>query len=73
MTSTPYRLWVIGEKSPNPEDWSIWSEYALVIARCAEEARSVGDASDLDPVTEVPLTRPVLLVQLTEPNWGLDI
>lgn len=33
-----FRLYVIGQSSPHPGDWSEWASTTLVLARTAEEA-----------------------------------
>jgi len=64
------KLFVVGEESSDPKKWSIWSEYALVIAESANEAEKMVKGS---PATEIPIEKPVILVQMTEPNWGEDL
>ena len=67
-----YKLYVVGEDDPDPETWSIWSEYALVIARDKEEAlKLLGELAS--EVHEVKLDSPKVLVVQPEPNWGSDI
>lgn len=66
------KLFVVGEASPDPKTWSQWSEYALVIAADADEARRIaGRHGDL--VSEIPMDKPTYLVGMTEPDWGEDI
>ena len=65
------KLWVVGENSPNPEEWSIWSEYSLVVAGTAEQAcELVGRRA---PATEIPLVKAQVLVKMSEPDWGEDL
>ena len=64
------KLFVVGETSPDPEKWSIWSEYALVLAESSAEAEKMTNNS---PATEIPLDKPLYLVQITEPSWGDDV
>jgi hypothetical protein len=65
-----YKLFVCGESSPNPEDWSAWSEYSIVIAKDEKEACEIsGDMF----ATEIALEKPMLLVKMPEPNLGEDI
>lgn len=71
MAEKMMKLYVCGETSPDPEKWSIWSEYALVLAASPEEAAKL---SERTPVTEIPLDKPLYLVGMTEPtNWGDDL
>ena len=67
-----FKLYIVGEKSANPNDWSIWSEHAIVIARDEQEAKEISNRRSED-VTEIPLNRAVCLVSMSEPNWGDDL
>lgn len=65
------KLFVVGETSPDPKDWSIWSEFQIVIAGSPEQALEMtGRTGD---VTEVPMNRPLIVAAMTEPNWGDDL
>ena len=68
-TIKPLKLYVVGETSPNPQDWSIWSELSIVIAESAEEATRLAGSV---PATEIPMGIPQVLVTMPEPNWGDD-
>jgi predicted regulator of Ras-like GTPase activity (Roadblock/LC7/MglB family) len=37
------KLFVVGSTSPNPEDWSCWSDIHIVVANSAEEALKLAD------------------------------
>jgi hypothetical protein len=64
------KLYVVGESTPDPEKWSMWSEYALVIASSEEEARKLAGKDAV--VQEIPMDKPLFLVGMTAPNWGED-
>lgn len=66
------KLFVVGESSPDPEKWSIWSEWALVVAESEDAARKM-DGRDEKAVTEVPMDKPLYLVKMPEPAWGDDL
>lgn len=68
-----YKLFVVGESSPDPENWSIWSEYSLVIAKGEDEARRLAEKDGETPVAEIPLTAPLYILTQSEPNWGEDL
>jgi len=68
-----YKLFVVGNSSPSPDDWSIWNEVAIVIAKDEAEARGLADVCSLGEVAEIPLDGPKLLIQESEPNWGDDL
>lgn len=64
------KLFVTGETLPDPAKWSIWSEWSLVIANDLDDAMKItGDATGC----EIPMDKPLHLVQMPEPNWGDDI
>lgn len=48
-----YKLWVVGESSSDPDDWSEWGYYELVIAKDREEALKVAGRKNEDYVAEV--------------------
>jgi hypothetical protein len=52
------KLFVLGEHSPNPDDWHSLRR-AIVIAHNEEEALSLHDC--FDTAVEVPMDRPRLL------------
>jgi hypothetical protein len=52
------KLYVVGEISPNPEEWEIYDERAFVVARSVEEAKELGGYGC---ATEIPMNRPMLL------------
>lgn len=66
-------LYVVGESSPNPDDWSIWSEYKLVTASSPDEARQIAGVNDRTPVAAVDMSKPQVLITAGEPSWGNDI
>lgn len=70
--SNELKLYVIGTKSPDPKDWSIWDELKLAIAHDPDEAIRLADTYPQD-VHEVSFDKPKLLVSMTEPDWGEDI
>jgi hypothetical protein len=65
------KLYVVGEDTADPDQWSQWSEYALVIAE--DEQKAIELSGRHGPATEIPMDRPLYLVGMTEPNHGDDI
>ena len=53
------KLWVVGKKSPNPDDWTIWTEYSLWVAETEERVRELSGCGQFEYVTEVDMTREV--------------
>lgn len=70
---TMLKLYVVGELSSNPDDWGEWSEYALVIAESPRQAIELSGHPKDSPVAEVDMSKPTLLVQMSEPKWGEDL
>lgn len=64
------KLFVCGARSGNPEEWSQWNELSLVLAETAEQC---SEFTDKTPVFEVDMTKPALLVSMSEPAWGDDL
>jgi len=64
------RLYVAGEGTGNPDDWSQWSEYSLLLAASVEQAETM---TWKRPIAEVDMSKPAVLVSLTEGNWGEDL
>jgi hypothetical protein len=62
------KLFVVGERSPDPETWSPWGEFSLVIAADAEAALAAvnGESAPLVrmPVCEIPMDKPLYLVAM---------
>jgi len=67
------KLFVVGECSPDPNTWSIWTEYSLVIAESEDQARELANGYKVQPVCEIPLNKAVLLCRNYEPDWGDDL
>lgn len=80
------KLFVVGNKSSNPDDWSIWDEIKIVIAE--NEKRAIEVAYGLEPgklaeigsallsgtlVAEIKLDKEQLLISQSEPGWGEDL
>ena len=67
------KLFVVGESSPNPDDWgSGWKERskAIVIARDEQEASAL--AGDIGgSVTEIPMTSPICVLTVFSGGNGL--
>ena len=56
------KLFIVGESSGNPADWSDDRAWCLVLAECPEQARKLaGDWAMSDSVTEVLETEPVVI------------
>ena len=56
------RLFVVGESSGDPADWSEWPHRALVIAENVEEALTImGDLAIPGVAHEVLMDKPVVL------------
>ena len=53
---------MVGESSGNPDDWSEWGGYAVVIACDSDEAKEMVLATG--PATEISFDRPVVLFTL---------
>ena len=68
-----FKLYVVGEETSDPENWSVWSEYALVIATDEADARRLAGQGDAICVTEILMDRSIHLVSMHEPNHGNDI
>ena len=69
------KLWVVGESTQNPEDWSAWSawsEVAIVLAETAELACEIGGGF---PATEISMdtVKGKLLIRMPAPEWGDDL
>jgi hypothetical protein len=54
------RLFVVGQTSSDPDQWSPWFDRAIVIARDEEEAISLSGLN-CDRVAEILLDRPMVL------------
>ncbi len=54
------KLFVVGEFSPDPEQWCYRGMRALVVAHNAEEAAGMVEFSDM--ATEIPFDRPLLIL-----------
>lgn len=67
------KLYVVGETSSNPDDWSCWNELQLVIAQNPEQARKLCEFARHQPVTEILFDKPKYLIGKSEPNHGADI
>jgi hypothetical protein len=56
------RLFVVGEESADPAQWSSRRDHAIVLARCQNEARSIADLPRRDaPVTEIAMNQSMVL------------
>ena len=69
----PLKLYVVGETTADPKEWSMWSEYALVIAANETDARRIAERGDDASLAEIPMDKPLFLIGMTEPNHGDDI
>ena len=67
------KVFVVGESSPNPADWSNWDEYAIWMAESADDVRREGEYEEYETVTEVKVSTATLLCQIFEPNIGPDL
>ena len=64
-----FKLFVVGERSGNPDDWSEWGGRAIAIASSPEEAAElVGDLQDDRLISELDMTTPRLLVNFHSPS-----
>ncbi len=62
-----FKLFIVGESSGNPEDWTPWNPHrAIVVAHDKEEAISLVDSAA--SVAEIPLTRAVKLMSESAPD-----
>jgi type IV secretory pathway protease TraF len=71
-SSALFGLYVVGEGQPNPEDWSPWSEWSLVIARSIEEAQHIAERRGV-PCCRIPMVKALHLVTMQEPKMGSDL
>ena len=55
------KLYVVGESSGNPEDWSEWPLRSLVIASSSEEAMKLAGKCPPETVSEVSMITPCVL------------
>lgn len=77
------KLFVVGNKSPNPDDWSIWDEVKIVMSENKERAIEIayelapGTLTETvfsnTPVAEIKLDKEQLLISMPEPRWGKDL
>lgn len=63
------KLFVVGESSPDPGEWSIWDEYVLVIAADEAEAIKLSERGERECVCEIPMDKPLYLVGMRAPGW----
>jgi hypothetical protein len=54
------KLFIVGESSPNPDEWNSWGAHAIVVAHDATEAESLAEGC-CGPATEIPMDAPVCL------------
>ena len=67
------KLFVVGNESPDPEEWSEWNEVAIVVAETAEEAKKLCAFGE-QRVAEIPMDKAQLIYQAPSPElwWGED-
>lgn len=58
------RLFVVGECSPNPDEWSEFGGWSLVLAERAEQAIEIVGELGHGPATEVDTSKPTMLSHL---------
>ena len=61
------KLFVLGERSPNPDEWDMAGEIAIVMAHDSEEALRM---YPLQPATEISISESMVLCVI--PNYGAD-
>ena len=61
-----FKVFIVGESSGNPDDWTAWGGRTLVVARSVEEALSF---SDLSVAAEVRLDKPGVLMTTEGMAW----
>lgn len=66
----PLKLFIVGEPSGNPADWSVECYRAYVFARSAEEALMLVSMGD-EPVAEIVPEEPMVLV--VEKDDGIEV
>lgn len=66
------KIWVVGENTPNPKKWSIWSEVGIIIAETKEDALRL-DGRGNSQACEIPMNEEQVLIQLHEPDFGEDL
>lgn len=67
------KLFVVREDSPDPDKWSGWSEWSIVVAEDEADARAVVGEDPTTPVCEIPMNRRLHLVTMSEPRMGEDL
>jgi hypothetical protein len=55
-------LYVVGARSPNPDDWSEWGEWSLVIAENPERAMELAHEAASGIPIEVNMSSPARLI-----------
>jgi hypothetical protein len=55
------KLFVVGQSSENPDDWSEWSSNLLVVAESREAALRLSGCPLSWPAAEITMTTPVVL------------
>jgi hypothetical protein len=65
------KLYVVGERSGDPADWPVQCSRAYVVAYDTEEARALVRMGEGEPVAEVALAEPMVL--LYEEDNGLEV
>jgi hypothetical protein len=63
------KLFVVGEKSPCPDNWSPWNDRAIVIAHDAAEAIELAGLDGAD-VAEIPLANEALVLAFRNGDIG---
>lgn len=66
------KIYVAGVDSSNPEQWSMWDEYALILA---ENIKQVESLTSFRPIHEIESDKPMILANIFSPDdfMGADL
>jgi len=70
MNSNNLKLYVIGQHSPNPDEWLTWSTTILVFAESPEQAIAHGGDLAIGDAMQVKGEGAVMLCQLDGASFG---
>ncbi len=67
------KLFVIGNSSPNPKDWSEWNEVVFIIAENEKQAQKIAE-DNYSPICEIPMDKAMVLYKAPSPElwYGED-
>jgi len=65
MSEPQMKLYVVGESSGNPDDWSEWGGYSIVLAQSPEDAIDVAGSLCYGHATLVDMTRKTVVAHIS--------